>query len=1270
MKKILSAITVVCIVLSVFTPFSTVYADNWILASQLPQGTDVVSRKWTYTQTYYTTSSSSSLSGWEKYKTTWEWGPWGSWSSWTDSKKTASDSRQIKTRTMYNYYRWAKSYNASTGSQHETSVNTTKYKYKITDELKETSSGSGKYKLYHDKNGDYDKNGTSYHSVWKRTDFKTTQYKYRDRSKVYTYYYKKSENKESTSYPSGDNISNIQEWVTYKYKTFTLDLNGMLDNSYSSGISNFGTADIYINGVQVANDVTDFYQTYSYGTSYEIKDIKPLTGHSYDGINSGNLSGTITDNISVVLKFHTNSYIRNVISEDETKGTVTGGGTYLYGTNAEIKAFPKQGYIFSQWSNGSTSSAITITVTGNATYTAYFSPQKYQVTFDPNTGTVDVTDKTITYNELYGELPIPQKNGYKFDGWFTAVTGGIKIDASTKVSTLSNQTLYAQWSEVAHNFSEWIVDKKPSCTEVGLQHRTCIDCGTVEQTEVATTEHTYSEKFVVVEIPTCTKEGKQAYVCSICGAQKEVSLIEKSEHAYGEWNIKENASCVKAGKKQRVCSTCSMEDTADIPPTGHNYSEEWKIVTSPTCTKEGEKARICSECGDEIDNKPVEKSEHSYGDWILMLEADCTESGFEYRTCKICGLPKSRRIKALGHQYDDNWTILKEATCTSTGEKVHTCSLCGNTSDVTIIERKEHNYGNWITEKVATCTEDGLETRQCSICNKKEEKIIGSTGHNFIVSEVTQEPDPILNQPGKRIMICKNGCDESFTEEFRPEIKAGNLVTSFVGELSDNKIKVLVKMTDNPGFSNCAISLNYDKSVFTPQSIKIGDTLNKDLFDSNLIAVENEKVDLDEIQNITIQYGDRYSPTDITDEEVELCEITFEVNTEVPSGEYTITTSYTGTNGFVSSDGISASLGIWDSKFNQIIPETINATYKLENIRGDVNQDHKVDILDRIYLAYKMVNWEGLPWSDMHQQAADVFADGRLTPKDGTRLAQLISGYDAITPMSVNDVDISLFSTDKDYINLYVGNVTGIAGTEIDVPIVIKGNVGLSGFNFRVNYDNKYLTPISVINGSVYDGNCTTNLQQENLDISSLSCVNVCWLNDSNIYGEGVLFTVRFMINKNVTNGQVIPITLGYDDGAVCRMNNSTIEDVDIIVKQGSVETAIDESVFAFPYEITEVIMSESDGTELNNIPKNEDFIVSVKLSKLKTCSDTAQIYIAEYDNIDKLINVSIKDVTEKMINGDFCDINIETTNSEISYIKLFVWNEDMMPLAESYMIK
>ena len=35
---------------------------------------------------------------------------------------------------------------------------------------------------------------------------------------VYTYYYSKTENKESTEYPSGDNITNIQEYVQYRLK--------------------------------------------------------------------------------------------------------------------------------------------------------------------------------------------------------------------------------------------------------------------------------------------------------------------------------------------------------------------------------------------------------------------------------------------------------------------------------------------------------------------------------------------------------------------------------------------------------------------------------------------------------------------------------------------------------------------------------------------------------------------------------------------------------------------------------------------------------------------------------------------------------------------------------------------------------------------------------------------------------------------------------------------------------------------------------------------
>ena len=50
-----------------------------------------------------TTSSSSSLAGWEPLGTGYEWGSYGSWSSWSTSPAYASDSRKVETKTQYRY---------------------------------------------------------------------------------------------------------------------------------------------------------------------------------------------------------------------------------------------------------------------------------------------------------------------------------------------------------------------------------------------------------------------------------------------------------------------------------------------------------------------------------------------------------------------------------------------------------------------------------------------------------------------------------------------------------------------------------------------------------------------------------------------------------------------------------------------------------------------------------------------------------------------------------------------------------------------------------------------------------------------------------------------------------------------------------------------------------------------------------------------------------------------------------------------------------------
>ncbi len=77
----------------------------------------------------------------------------------------------------------------------------------------------------------------------------------------------------------------------------------------------------------------------------------------------------------------------------------------------------------------------------------------YTVTFNPNGGSVSPTSKTVTYSSTYGTLPTPTRSGYTFAGWGTTSSGGTQVTSSTKVTTASNHTLYAQWSKNTYTLS-------------------------------------------------------------------------------------------------------------------------------------------------------------------------------------------------------------------------------------------------------------------------------------------------------------------------------------------------------------------------------------------------------------------------------------------------------------------------------------------------------------------------------------------------------------------------------------------------------------------------------------------------------------------------------------------------------------------------------------------------------------------------------------------------------------------------------------------------
>ena len=193
--------------------------SGWVRASEAPSGARIDERKWSYTLREYTESSSSSLSGYTLYETRRTgWGATqgpvysdpsnGARNVWSETYETG--------RTHYwHYYRYANS-SGSAGSDKQTSTynryESIDLNYQLTEKGSMGNYSQG-YKWYY--------NGTNYRTMWLEYEWDDVQYgtRWYYQEPVYTYYYYRDVNKESSTNPSGQsNVSNVVEWVRYRAK--------------------------------------------------------------------------------------------------------------------------------------------------------------------------------------------------------------------------------------------------------------------------------------------------------------------------------------------------------------------------------------------------------------------------------------------------------------------------------------------------------------------------------------------------------------------------------------------------------------------------------------------------------------------------------------------------------------------------------------------------------------------------------------------------------------------------------------------------------------------------------------------------------------------------------------------------------------------------------------------------------------------------------------------------------------------------------------------
>jgi len=195
-------------------------------------------------------------------------------------------------------------------------------------------------------------------------------------------------------------------------------------------------------------------QTVNYNSTATAPSTNPTrTGYTFQGWGTSS-SATSTVDVTTIAITAAKTYYAvwkiNTYTVTVSKGTgissVSGGGTYDYGTSVTINATVSTGYTWKNWTGSATTTTKEYTFTlgaGNVSYTANATINSYTVTFNANGGSGGST-QTVNYNAKPTTPTSPTRTGYTFQGWGTSSSATSTVDVTT-VAIKATTTYYAVW---------------------------------------------------------------------------------------------------------------------------------------------------------------------------------------------------------------------------------------------------------------------------------------------------------------------------------------------------------------------------------------------------------------------------------------------------------------------------------------------------------------------------------------------------------------------------------------------------------------------------------------------------------------------------------------------------------------------------------------------------------------------------------------------------------------------------------------------------------
>ena len=347
--------------------------------------------------------------------------------------------------------------------------------------------------------------------------------------------------------------------------------------------------------------------------------------------------------------------------------------------------------------------------------------------------------------QYWGRLPVLEKEGYEFFGWYAGeelIIEGMMMDPEHTVAVPA-------WR--AHTYIEH-EGKEPTCTEPGWKpYRTCETCDYNDRVDLPALGHELSH--VASNPSTCTGNGNREYwQCNRCGlkfsdADGRDVIDEVVLPALGHKLSKVPevpATCSNLGIREHwECERCRLrffdasgenpvvDDSAlIIPMTPHTLGEEW--ISDGT-----HHWHACTVCGDQL-----EYSRHTWNEGEVIVKPTADRPGKIRFTCTVCNHTKEEVMQPESDHAFEVY-ITKDATCTEDGYVIMKCSKCGLTY-TDVIPSKNHSAREMVEAVEPTCTSAGnIRYWYCRDCGRyfsdsgctheitREETVREPLGHNW-----------------------------------------------------------------------------------------------------------------------------------------------------------------------------------------------------------------------------------------------------------------------------------------------------------------------------------------------------------------------------------------------------------------------------------------------------------------------------------------------------------------------------------------------------------